>query len=565
MQPIKHRFYLSPHEAAGPNSPNRVVELIRESESLIWEGKLYKSRELAKIALEMAELQQLPHHICEAHNLLGLYHSKLLNFASALKHFQAGLETIQDLDHDDLRSATLNNLAQVYYSMGEKQLAEKYNREALENNPKNYRVLNNLASILGEEKKFKEAESLFHQALELAIEADNSRSQIISLGNLGETMRMEGDIDASLAYLDRAVALLDTLDDLDIAPTLELQYGETLRSAKRYDESLEKLTHALTMMREQELRQYELVCLEALQKLHADMGNYETAFKYGKEESQLRKDLFNSQLSDSIAQISASFAEEQEELRYQQLIEKSARLSSIGVMAAGITHEINQPLNAISVSANSVLYWNKNNPKILPQLFVEELEQIARGVDRIDEIVRHMRSFWTPSESKKTEMVSLNEAIQNALSLLDRQLFAHGIILSLDLHENDVMIKLNRIDFEQILINLVVNAMHALDDSKNHRKEIKIVTRLNKEIFELEVQDNGIGLPQVEIEKLFDPLFTTRKPEKGTGLGLAIAQQASARMGGRIAASNSDTHESGATFTLFIPLTNEDLHENSTG
>ncbi len=546
-----------PDDSSGAQQ-SKLDQLVSETIDLYHKDELFKCRELAILALDLARKQGAKAYECDLLNLIGLYHAALTNYTTALEYYREALSTVEDGDEAWRRSTVFNHIAQVYFSMGELDTAREHYSRALQEFPSNYRALNNLAILHGEEARYHEAAKLYHDALELSIEAGNRKSQIICLGNLGETKRREGLFEESLNYFEQALELISEDESLRDWPAQALQYGEALLSAGRKEEAKEKLDLALVRIRELDLRQFEGDCLEALQKYYIASDDHKTAYGLAQEEIKLRKDVFTADLRQNIARITAAYTEEQEELRYQQLLEKSAKLASIGVMAAGITHEINQPLNAISVSANSILYWNKQNPKVLPQMFVEELEQIARGSDRIDEIIRHMRSFWISTESGTTERVNLNEGIRNALTLLERQLHAHGILLRLDIDAIDLAMEINPIDLEQIVINLVINAMNALDESEQLEKLIWIESRITDDIIELEIRDNGIGLPDIAEEKLFDPFYSTRDPSEGMGLGLAIVQQAASRMGGRVSAQNNTREGSGAVFTVHLPLTEED-------
>jgi signal transduction histidine kinase len=241
-------------------------------------------------------------------------------------------------------------------------------------------------------------------------------------------------------------------------------------------------------------------------------------------------------------------------------VERSARMASIGVMAAGITHEINQPLNAIKVTADSIQYWHKRNPGVLPDMFVDQLNIISKSVERIVEIIQHMRTFWVVPHASETGIVDMNKVVKKALSLTGRQLHAHGIRERLSMDTKPVTVEGNRVHFEQIIINLVVNAVHALDEQDNGNnpnygdKEIKITTRRLGEQVELVIEDNGPGLPTEDPEKLFDPFFSTYNGSggEGMGLGLAIVKRYIDRYGGTIDARNIKS--SGAVFTIKFPF-----------
>lgn len=238
-----------------------------------------------------------------------------------------------------------------------------------------------------------------------------------------------------------------------------------------------------------------------------------------------------------------------------QIAEKSRRMASIGVMAAGIVHEINQPLNAIRITADSVSIWGNDNPAALPRSFRNRLNKLSVCVERIDEIIRHMRSFWISPGQIVKEQFDLGEGVRSALSLLESQLSSHRIELTLLGGEEKFLIVGNRIHLEQIVINLVVNAMHSLDQADKPEKRIVIkIFRMNNDAI-VEVIDNGSGLPDNDTEDLFDPFFSTKRPGEGTGLGLAIVKSFVEHFEGGVKARNNDF--GGAVFSVALPLKRE--------
>jgi C4-dicarboxylate-specific signal transduction histidine kinase len=90
-------------------------------------------------------------------------------------------------------------------------------------------------------------------------------------------------------------------------------------------------------------------------------------------------------------------------------------------MAAGITHEINQPLNAIKIHSDGILFWNKRNQNVLPEFFLQKIGKITQAVNRIDSIIKHMRSFWVPNSKKTDEIFDINRAVLNAIDMFNRR------------------------------------------------------------------------------------------------------------------------------------------------
>lgn len=242
---------------------------------------------------------------------------------------------------------------------------------------------------------------------------------------------------------------------------------------------------------------------------------------------------------------------EKQTIETVKLLESSSKLASIGVMAAGITHEINQPLNAIKIMADGILFWNKRNQGLLPDTFIQKIQKITQAVNRIDSIIKHMRSFWVPNAKRPDECFNLNEAVNNALDMIHSQISAHGILIHTQFTENELSIKGDMIHAEQIVMNLCLNAMHALDQENKNEKMIHIRTSKTDHSILLIIEDNGPGLPDSISEKLFDPFYSTKKPGEGMGLGLAIVKQFVENFEASIEAkNNSDT--GGAVFTIIF-------------
>ncbi|MFP4528498.1 MAG: PAS domain S-box protein [Candidatus Kapaibacterium sp.] len=206
------------------------------------------------------------------------------------------------------------------------------------------------------------------------------------------------------------------------------------------------------------------------------------------------------------------------------LLDNSARIASIGVIAGGITHEINQPLNAIKMGADSIIFWDDNNGKPLPQMVRTLVGHISLATKRIENIITHMRSFWIDKEKLSREPINLNRAVDSAVSLVRQRIHAREIIFNIELHPESLNISANQVQLELIINNLVLNSYHALALVEDRRKKINLRTFRDNSHAVFEVEDNGVGLPDVPPEKLFDPFFSTRKFFEGTGLGLAIVK-----------------------------------------
>ncbi len=227
------------------------------------------------------------------------------------------------------------------------------------------------------------------------------------------------------------------------------------------------------------------------------------------------------------------------------------RLIALGTMAAGIAHELNQPLNTIRVVADGLLFGRDEGWVLDQEELFESLEMITRQVLRMSEVIQNIRNFAREDRRKDHEDVDTNEAVKNVFSMIGRQLEVHGIHVKQILTPNLPLIRANLNRLEQVIMNLLVNARQALDECQNSHKELWVRTGRENGIVFVEVGDNATGIPDGIISKIFDPFFTTKEVGKGTGLGLTISQSIMAEFKGRVDAFNNQ--KGGATFVVTVP------------
>jgi C4-dicarboxylate-specific signal transduction histidine kinase len=243
---------------------------------------------------------------------------------------------------------------------------------------------------------------------------------------------------------------------------------------------------------------------------------------------------------------------EQKRTEAIQLAESSARLAMIGEVAGGITHEINQPLNAIKVTVDGILLWHRYNAGLVPEQFISMLGKISESADRISNIIKHMRAFWVTPDHRIEEVFNTNDVVMQALSLTTRQLNSHGIKTITKLSEPPPYITGNPLHIEQIVINLIHNAMNSLDCVSRNDKMLIVETLREDDSVQIVVTDNGIGLPEGIGGRLFDPFYSTRHPGEGMGLGLALVKRFVEEHKGFIKFGNNPS--GGATFSIHFPI-----------
>jgi signal transduction histidine kinase len=234
-----------------------------------------------------------------------------------------------------------------------------------------------------------------------------------------------------------------------------------------------------------------------------------------------------------------------------QLAEKSSRLAALGTLAAGIAHEINQPLTALKIEVDGTRHLLKHKKEKVVREHVKTLEFISEQASRISEIIVHMRALARQEKQADSTALDLNNTVSRALSLIDEQLYSHGIKLETCLDNSIPELMSHGTIIEQVVINLVVNAMHVLQKHRAGEGAIKVSTKQSEGHAIIEVLDNGPGIPNQDLEHIFDPFFTTKPVGEGMGLGLSITENLVRGLGGHTRVSNSAGD--GAVFTVTLP------------
>ncbi len=235
----------------------------------------------------------------------------------------------------------------------------------------------------------------------------------------------------------------------------------------------------------------------------------------------------------------------------------SDRLRSLGEMAAGIAHELNQPLVGVRGFAEHILIGQQLNWELTPDMLKERMEHIIEQSDRMVHIIQHVRLFAREAGKPTTEPVQVNNIVSSSIDLIGAQFSSHGITLEIQLNENLPPIMANPYSLEEVLLNLLNNARDAVEAHKEnapttYEPKVSLQTSLspqNANDVQIKIVDNGGGIPQDIAQKIFDPFFTTKDPDKGTGLGLSISKSIVEEFNGILSFSS----ENGST-TLTITL-----------
>lgn len=237
-----------------------------------------------------------------------------------------------------------------------------------------------------------------------------------------------------------------------------------------------------------------------------------------------------------------------------QLIQ-AGKLATLGTMAAGMAHEINQPLNVIQICADLMLKMIKKGMTIPEEELTTIATDIIDNVARAAAVIRHVRDFSRQSE-RDLKKLCINDPINDVFKVLGHQVKVHSVSVELDLDESlpDIRAEHNRL--EQVFINLVSNAIDAMDEKAEDSDQV-VEKRLTIKTYEqdgkivVEVADTGTGMTPDTKRKIFEPFFTTKETGKGTGLGTSISFGIIKDYGGTIDIQSEFGH--GTTFIITFP------------
>ena len=236
---------------------------------------------------------------------------------------------------------------------------------------------------------------------------------------------------------------------------------------------------------------------------------------------------------------------------------QSGRLVSLGQMAAGVAHELNQPLGAISALAGNVHLRLTQGRDVARERLEEMMRDVLSMVERMADTIGHLRIFSRDAADEPGALLSLNEVVHASLKVISAQLKNHGIALDLQLAEDLPPVYGHANQLEQVVLNLLANGRDALDErAASDGKLLQVRTyRDETDQLMLEVADNGTGIEAEHLARLFEPFFTTKEADRGTGLGLSISYAIVRNHDGHITCESR--RGEGATFRVALPTAEE--------
>ncbi|MCD4797208.1 MAG: tetratricopeptide repeat protein [Candidatus Cloacimonetes bacterium] len=490
-------------------------------------------------------------------NNLGIIYDISEKYDKALEYYNKSLKLAENIQFDYGSGNASNNIGNVYLKLRKYEkainylnISYKYKKKI--NNKKG--MISSLIAISNFYSKISEKDKALHYAklaLEISDNFKDNGSIIIINSRFAEIYIDQRQFDLAINSLKKAIKIAKKEDINEKLISLYLQLSNLYEKQKEIPKALEyhKLFTELTFKYNnaesaKKISEIEVMLETEQKERKIEFLQKEKIIKdlqiKAKEEELIKKKNKEIEINKMNKLLEQRVREELKKREEQQLLlARKSKLESLGKLAAGIAHEINQPITHISLGVGNILVRQKMN-KLEDEYLIEKCNNFYEDIKRVNKIINQIKIFSRDRKSIIFKKIDVNETINNTLLLIKTQYENHRIKLETNLDENIGNALGDKYKLEQVIINLLGNARDAIESKRNdsdktsNMGKIKIVTYNKKNKIYIDITDNGTGIPEDKIDKIFDPFYTTKDPEKGTGLGLSIVYGIIQEMNGEI-------------------------------
>lgn len=537
-------------------------------------------------------------------NNIGLLYYHLGSYQTALEYLLRSKSIKNKIGESYGLSTTLNNIGLVFVRTHDyKQARENFEQAydvavGVDDQDHTLYSVNNIGITYMREGDLQKALEHFRRGLKIGEEIKNINWGAVSARGIGEVYMLSGRQDSILFYLEKSLEASKSIDDKNgMAEAYYLLAKNSLANGDA-NEALSYLEKCDRLARQIQVRQQQLDNLKLYSTIYSNLGDLDNEKKYLYKYIHLRDSLFQDVVTRNLGLIPLKIKEEQdrykltsqqaqiqnqtntnqlftfiiitivpllivmivllrkndkknkelehnnEELkRTQKLLITSEKMASLGVLAAGVGHEINNPLNFIKNGIEALAKKLEGNED-------EELQSYFRivneGVDRATNIVKSL-SHFSRRGLNADEKCNIHEIIENCLLILHNKIRNKVRVLT-NFTSLSAELKGNEGKLHQAMMNIIANAEQAIHEEGT----LEISTKRKKDHMEICIEDNGEGIPEENLMKISDPFFTTKAPGEGTGLGLFITFSIIEEHNGKIEVK-SNLGE-GSKFIITLPL-----------
>lgn len=537
---------------------------------------------------------------------IGLLYNNLGSYQTALEYLLKSERIKQKIDQTYGLAATLNNIGLVYLRTENMASALQYFRRALatsidlqEPNQEVY-SLNNIATAYLQANEYTSADSLFRIAQKLAEDLENTNWCAVSLRGIARILIEQDQLDSAEWYVKQSLDLCTEINDKQGIAESYYLLAKHQQAGGNFSTAMQFLNASHSWARQISLRHQMLKNLRLYSAIYTDLGDSDQVIMYQDRYIFLKDSLFKDVVGRNLALLPQKIKDEEEHITFasqksafekqnyinrvygilltltipliavlifllkknsdankelrqnnkelketQELLVKSEKMASLGIMAAGVGHEINNPLNFIKNGVEALqtqLEIKGTNDELeLDQFF----NIINEGVKRATNIVKSL-SHFSRKGAHTHEHCNMNEIIENCLLILHNKIKDKIRIVTNFDGNADIMGNEGRL--HQAVMNIIANAEQAIEDYGT----IVINTKRTPHNLIVSILDDGVGIPSEFLSKISDPFFTTKPPGKGTGLGLSITFSIIEEHNGKINVMSDPGN--GTKFVIELPV-----------
>ncbi|MEQ8626385.1 tetratricopeptide repeat protein [Ekhidna sp.] len=559
----------------------------------------YNQRALA-IALKLKDSAL----INNGYNNIGLLNYNLGSYQTALEYLLRSKEIKGKIGESYGLSTTLNNIGLVFERVGDYETARAYFKQAYDvaierkSDDNELYSTNNIGITYLREGNLEEALKYFRKGYALGKKIENINWGAVSARGIAEVLMQTGHPDSAGQYLNSSLLASKSIDDKKGLAEAYFLLAKIAQIQGDNESALESLQMCESWANEIQLWQQQLEVLKLYASVYGGLGIEEKESEYLRRYINLRDSIFHDVVSRNLALIPLKIKEEEDRIRLteqqalirnqvvtnqlftfiilitvpllivmfilfrknnkknkelqrnneelkrtQKLLITSEKMASLGVLAAGVGHEINNPLNFIKNGIEALSKKLENNQDDEMKSYFKIINE---GVSRATNIVKSLSHFSRRGPGID-ERCNIHEIIENCLLILHNKI-RNRIQVQTYFTDQSAELKGNEGRLHQAMMNIIANAEQAITDEGT----IKITTIRGKDFMEIWVEDDGEGIKEEHLLKISDPFFTTKAPGEGTGLGLFITFSIIEEHGGEIDVSS--TMQEGTKFTIKLPL-----------
>lgn len=486
----------------------------------------------------------------EALEWLGNYYYFQSDFEIALETLFEAVHLLEQKKGTQTWINCMNNIAVIYNALEQKEKSIEVYQSILLFQPKDNKIFQNYADLLIDKKEYDLAFEYINQGLNM-IDQTNISAYLDMLNTQSNYYMHINQCEKALNLFEENRELIDHSATVRTRCFHYINYAEVLKKLNRTKESLPYIGTALAIAEEQQMNELLYFSYSIAIDIYEDLQLYKELSFYLRKLLDLKSKLYSFQNARKTQEFQEKARKEKLLADSKEVVDKTKHLASIGIMASGITHEINQPLNAIMIEAQTLLFKD-DAEHILPDSYRQRINYIVEGAERISHIIKHIRSYWIRNDWVDKKEFEVNHTINNAIALISQQIKAHGVFLKIRLSPVSLFIHGTPISLEQTIINLIINSVHALDTTQQKQKVITLSIIHREGNVQIHLEDNGPGIADEDKEKIFEPFFSNKDKSIGSGLGLTLVQNFVKDLNGQV--SIVSEKKKGAHFLVKIPL-----------